>query len=47
MTHRLHESADAVVLAPAAPAAVGLDQTRINDLKKWMPEAKALYKPAK
>ena len=24
-----------------------LDQTRINDLKKWMPEAKALYKPAK
>jgi predicted Zn-dependent protease len=24
-----------------------LDQNRINDLKKWMPEAKALYKPAK
>lgn len=24
-----------------------LDQTRINNLKKWMPEAKALYKPVK
>ena len=24
-----------------------LDQNRINDLKRWMPEAKALYKPAK